>query len=161
MLDTLSVPAGHLNGYAPSAETFLADSAARIRALRLRRGGVDDAIEIGRILTACKEKLRHGRWGLWLEDEFKWYDVQTSSRYMWIFQKSKLRPEAIEQARELGLSARAVIYKPHERKLEKLEEELQTVSDANGGACRRLSDSVTKDRKAMVYKFEIEFEIPI
>jgi hypothetical protein len=63
----------------PLADPFLAESAERIR--MLGRRVIGDIIEIGRLLTECKERCGHGHWLPWLEQEFGW-DERTAQRYM-------------------------------------------------------------------------------
>lgn len=53
-------------------DPFLTECAAQIR--QLGKAAVADMIEIGRLLTECKERLPHGGWLPWLDREFGWTD---------------------------------------------------------------------------------------
>lgn len=64
------------------AGAFLAERAEQIR--RLGRAVVADAIEIGRLLTQCRERLPHGAWLPWLEREFCWTD-RTALNFMRLY----------------------------------------------------------------------------
>jgi N6-adenosine-specific RNA methylase IME4 len=61
---------------------FLSEAAAEIR--RLGKAAVADLVEIGRLLTECKERLSHGAWLPWLDREFKWSD-QTARNFMHLY----------------------------------------------------------------------------
>jgi hypothetical protein len=54
----------------PPEPPALAEHAAEIR--RLGKRVIQDVIEIGRLLTVCKEIVGHGGWLEWLEREFRW-----------------------------------------------------------------------------------------
>jgi len=62
-----------------AAAPILAEHAEAIRTIGKRV--VADLIEIGRRLTECRPRLRHGQWGAWLEREFGWSD-SSAARYM-------------------------------------------------------------------------------
>jgi hypothetical protein len=53
-------------------DAFLTDHANRIR--KLGKRVVSDAIEIGKLLSECKDRLEHGEWLPWLKREFSWSD---------------------------------------------------------------------------------------
>ena len=61
---------------------FLSEAAAEIR--RLGKAVVADLVEIGNLLTECKERLSHGAWLPWLDQEFKWSD-QTARNFMHLY----------------------------------------------------------------------------
>ncbi|MGO9049931.1 MAG: DUF3102 domain-containing protein [Xanthobacteraceae bacterium] len=44
-----------------------------------------DVVEIGRRLTECKEIAGHGRWSIWLDEEFGW-SHSTALNFMSVFQ---------------------------------------------------------------------------
>jgi hypothetical protein len=60
-------------------DEFLTNRAERIRALGRRV--VADIVEIGRMLSECKERCGHGRWLPWLEAEFGW-SADTAERFI-------------------------------------------------------------------------------
>ena len=63
----------------PATSQFVQQQTGEIRALMKRTA--QDIIELGQKLIAVKAKLGHGRFGDWLEAEFKW-SVQTAKRFM-------------------------------------------------------------------------------
>ena len=62
-----------------AADIVLAEHAAVIRALGKRVVG--DIIEIGRRLAECKNRLGHGNWLPWIDQEFGWSE-DTAENYM-------------------------------------------------------------------------------
>jgi Protein of unknown function (DUF3102) len=85
-------------------DTFLTYRAGAIRALGKRM--VSDILEIGRLLTECKDHLHktegHGSWLPWLEEEFGWSD-DTALNFMHAHNMGKSR-----NFRDLNLSVSAV-----------------------------------------------------
>lgn len=62
-----------------TSDLVLAEHAASIRSLTDRAGR--DTVEIGRLLTAAKDRLPHGAFGPWLDREFGWTD-RTAQKLM-------------------------------------------------------------------------------
>ena len=71
-------------------DPVLVEHAAEIR--RLGKRIIGDVIEIGRRLTEVQEIVGHGKWSLWLEQEFGWTD-RTARNFISVFELSKSKSE--------------------------------------------------------------------
>jgi hypothetical protein len=83
-------------------EIFCAAQAEAIRVLGKRVVG--DIIEIGQRLIAVKQRLPHGQWLPWLEDEFGW-TARTATNYMAIADAFGSNSESLS---DLNISAEAL-----------------------------------------------------
>jgi DUF3102 family protein len=49
-----------------------------------------EAAQIGRQLIACKELVAHGRWHIFVKDEFGWSDTK-AQKYMRTYRMSRVK----------------------------------------------------------------------
>jgi hypothetical protein len=66
--------------------------AERIRILGKQT--IDNVIEIGKLLTECKDEVGHGHFGNWLKREFDWTE-RTAQRFMNVRELIKSNPTAL------------------------------------------------------------------
>jgi hypothetical protein len=66
-------------------DAFLAERAERIKTFTKRARG--EIIQIGKLLSECKEHCDHGDWLPWLDREFDW-DGRTAERFMSVYRLS-------------------------------------------------------------------------
>lgn len=72
----------------PTRTHFLEKHVAQIR--RLVKRTVEDVVEIGRLLTECKQLVGHGHWLPWLKREFGWSEA-TALNSMRVYELSQSR----------------------------------------------------------------------
>ncbi len=76
---------------------------AEVRSLIKRSGA--DILEIGQKLIEVRDRLKHGKWGVWLQTEFEW-SIDTAENYMRVARQFTQIPNGSEfHARALYLLA--------------------------------------------------------
>lgn len=99
-------------------DVFLAERAGAIRALGKRM--VKDIIEIGRLLTECKDRLGHGNWLPWLDTEFGWSPL-TAQRFM---QVAALKESKFSNLENMTIDASALYLLAEPRTPNELRDEV-------------------------------------
>jgi hypothetical protein len=78
--------------YTKTDDLFLAEKATAIRALTAKVGR--DLVEIGKHLTEAKARTGHGRWLLWLKNEFGWTE-QSALNFIRVYELSHSKSKTI------------------------------------------------------------------
>jgi Protein of unknown function (DUF3102) len=92
----------------PLRADVLAENAASIRKLEKRLIG--DVIEIGRLLSECKQVLGHGKWLPWIEHELRWNE-RTARNFISVYQFARSKSANFSDLR-LGVSAFYLLAAP-------------------------------------------------
>jgi hypothetical protein len=89
-------------------DPVLAEYAETIRSIGKRVA--TDIIEIGRLLIAAKDRVGHGGWGQWLNQEFDWTD-RTAQHFIAVYELQKSKSENFSDL-NLPVSALYLLARP-------------------------------------------------